>query len=295
MSPQAKSQEIKKAYLKLAQTYHPDKNQGNKLAEKKFQQINSAYQILKDPTKRKKFNEQLALFQKNRREKLMPFPVPAQPAPVKEKPVDLEITLKISLEDLCRPRSKIIHYLKLVNGQKLKSFLKVQPPLGARSGQRLRFKGKGGGEGKKQLGDLYVRIQVRPHKIFHIVKGSADLIVEMPIPFVLAFQGGSIKIPSPYGFLNVNLKPPVRHQQLLKIEGYGLPKNLKGDKGDLFTKIFIDYPKKDGLKIQRQMESLPFAQQKIYVAKFKDSPFIYPKVLKFQKIVQELNKKHGYK
>lgn len=44
--------DLKKAYRKLAMQYHPDKNQGNAEAEKKFKSINEAYDVLKDPQKR---------------------------------------------------------------------------------------------------------------------------------------------------------------------------------------------------------------------------------------------------
>jgi len=48
----ASPEDIKKAYRKLAMQHHPDRNQGNKDAEKKFKEVNHAYDILKDPDKR---------------------------------------------------------------------------------------------------------------------------------------------------------------------------------------------------------------------------------------------------
>ena len=53
----ASEQEIKRAYRKLAMKYHPDKNKGNKEAEKKFIEISDAYAILTDPDKRNKFSQ----------------------------------------------------------------------------------------------------------------------------------------------------------------------------------------------------------------------------------------------
>src|SRR5258708_2221988 len=52
VSRTASADEMKKAYRKLAMQYHPDKNPGDKEAEKKFKEISHAYDILKDEQKR---------------------------------------------------------------------------------------------------------------------------------------------------------------------------------------------------------------------------------------------------
>ncbi len=48
--------EIKKTYRRLARKYHPDLNPNDKEAEKRFKEINEAYEVLKDPEKRKQFD-----------------------------------------------------------------------------------------------------------------------------------------------------------------------------------------------------------------------------------------------
>jgi curved DNA-binding protein len=57
VSKTADEKEIKAAFRKLAQQYHPDKNPGDKKAEDKFKEINEAYQVLSDSEKRQKYDQ----------------------------------------------------------------------------------------------------------------------------------------------------------------------------------------------------------------------------------------------
>src|SRR3954463_15563175 len=62
VSKDASAADIKKAYRKLARTYHPDANNGDAKAEEKFKEVSEAYDVLSDANKRKEYDEARTLF-----------------------------------------------------------------------------------------------------------------------------------------------------------------------------------------------------------------------------------------
>lgn len=66
VSDNATFEDIRKAYRRLARKYHPDSNPNNKAAEEKFKEINDAYTILSDETKRAEYDNKSSSGQKNK-------------------------------------------------------------------------------------------------------------------------------------------------------------------------------------------------------------------------------------
>src|SRR4030067_1386019 len=56
VSRDADDKQLKKAFRKFARKYHPDLNPNNKGSEQRFKEINEAYEVLSDPTKRKQYD-----------------------------------------------------------------------------------------------------------------------------------------------------------------------------------------------------------------------------------------------
>ena len=165
ISQNASRDQIKKSFLSLARKYHPDKNKGNKLAERRFQQINTAYQLLSDPEKRKSFDRAWAMRTASiKQQSLQKSHTVASVSrkfsvyPREEKPIDLSVPLSVCAEDLCQSKSLLLKYVRPLNGTKQKSELSLEIPQGASPGKKLMFKGKGGANGKKAFGNLYIEI-----------------------------------------------------------------------------------------------------------------------------------------
>ena len=72
VSRDASGEEIKRAFRKLARRYHPDVNPGDQTAEEKFKDINEAYEVLSDTTKREQYNEFSRFWEKTGKRRTAP-------------------------------------------------------------------------------------------------------------------------------------------------------------------------------------------------------------------------------
>ena len=117
----------------------------------------------------------------------------------------------------------------------------VRIPAGAKSGTRLRVRGKGNlNSYTQQRGDLYLKIELQPHSFFQF-EGD-NLVCEVPITPDEAVLGASIDVPTPDGTVTVTVPAGVRSGQSLRLRGKGWPLP-KGGRGDQLVKIMIATPR----------------------------------------------------
>ncbi len=114
-------------------------------------------------------------------------------------------------------------------------------PKGVDEGQRLRISGGGqAGERGGQPGDLYVYINIKPHRIF--TRQGIDVYCEVPISFVQAALGAKIEAPTIDGKVDLVIPEGTQSGKVLRIRGKGVPR-LRGDeRGDEYVKIKVLTP-----------------------------------------------------
>ena len=271
VSRDAKEDEIKRSYRKLARKYHPDVSKESN-AEEKFKEVQEAYEVLKDPTKRASY-DQLGSQWKNGQD-FRPPPHWQQHANRGGNPFgdgegysdfsdffssifggggaraggggqgryqaraqrgrDEHAKITVSLEDAFNGGERSIR-LQVpetdANGRvqhKIQT-LKITIPAGVISGQQLRLAKQGApGIGGGPAGDLFLEIDVQPHRLFTLQE--RDIYLTLPITPWEAALGAKITIPTLGGAVDMKIAAGSQSGQKLRLKGRGLPgKNERGD------------------------------------------------------------------
>lgn len=119
--------------------------------------------------------------------------------------------------------------------------VKVRIPAGAKTGSRLRIKGKGQPSPfSGQRGDLYLNIELKPHSLFKF-KGD-NLVAQVPITPEEAVLGAEITFPTPDGKVTMKVPAGVDSGQSLRLKGKGWRKPNQ-QRSDLMVKLKIVTPK----------------------------------------------------
>ena len=132
-----------------------------------------------------------------------------------------------------------------------KKHLKVKIPAGVDAGATMRVTNEGeAGDLGGPPGDLYVFINLKQHDIF--VRQGDDLYIEMPISFVQATLGTSVKIPTLDGETDLTIKPGTQPDEIYTIKDKGIKHLRHSGNGSLHIGIKVEIPK----KLSKEQEEL---------------------------------------
>ena len=274
----ASDDEIKKAFRKLAVKYHPDKNPGDKEAEEKFKEANEAYDVLKDKSKRQRYdqfghagvggnggadpfgggNPFGGGYSYNGQSFNFDFGGGGLDDILgamfggfggfrgARRGRDYRTSATISFEDAIFGVSKEI----TVDGKTVK--LKI--PAGIFDGQSIRLNGKGGeapDEGGER-GDLYVQIHVRPHKT--LTRENDLILSEITISMVDAVLGCEVEVETVDGKITMKIPEGTQPGTNFKLSGHGAPRLGSDERGPHIVTVNVEIPKpRDLSKKQREL------------------------------------------
>lgn len=124
-----------------------------------------------------------------------------------------------------------------------KKSIKVDIPPGVEDGMTIRIPNAGDAplSGKGGHGDLLVRVNVAPSKVFR--RQGANLHHEVRIPLHTALLGGRVRVPTLDGNVDVRVPNGTQHGEEMVLRSHGVPSVFGGDKGDLFISFSVQLPR----------------------------------------------------
>ncbi|MGN6400213.1 MAG: DnaJ C-terminal domain-containing protein [Flavisolibacter sp.] len=264
----ASTEDIKKAYRKLARKHHPDLNPNDKEAHKKFQQLNEANEVLSDPEKRKKYDQygkdwqhaeqfEQARQQRQRRQSTYgggeEFTYDFGGGDFSDffssifggkgnresrqrgfRGQDYEAELHLSLRDAATTHQQTL----TVNGKNIR----ITIHAGVENDQKIKLKGHGSpGINGGPNGDLYITFKIADDQKFK--RSGNDLLTTENIDLYTAVLGGEATIDTLNGKVKLKVPPETQNGTKVRLKGKGFPVyRNEGQHGDLYVTYHVKIP-----------------------------------------------------
>jgi molecular chaperone DnaJ len=131
----------------------------------------------------------------------------------------------------------------------------VRIPAGVASGSRVRVPGKGNaGTMGAPAGDLYLRVDVKPHPFFE--RRGDDLYTEVPVTVSEATLGAKVEVPTIDGRSLVRIPPATNSGKTLRLKEKGVPSARSGARGDQYVQIQVIVPQPTDERVRNLMKEL---------------------------------------
>jgi molecular chaperone DnaJ len=131
----------------------------------------------------------------------------------------------------------------------------VRIPAGVASGSRVRVPGKGNaGTMGAPPGDLYLRVDVKPHTFFE--RRGDDLYTKVPVTVSEATLGAKVEVPTIDGRSLVRIPPATNSGKTLRLKEKGVPSARNGSRGDQYVEIQVVVPQPTDERVRNLMKEL---------------------------------------